>query len=110
MFGLFNGKKESTGVFIPVDNGFKEVTTINVKDHSLNDVSAHLGYETDRVHMYFGDYDSNFDIQNVFFDIATKRIAWIHVKRKVTKIDNSKLKHFLRNFDSEYEFSTYDQD
>lgn len=106
MFALFK-KNESSGIFIPFKNGFKEVTTINIKDHSFNDVSSHLGYSPNKIHVYFGDFDTNFEIQNVFFDIETKKIVWIHVKSDVKQIDSNKLEHFLRNLDSAVEFSTY---
>ncbi|NOS94057.1 MAG: hypothetical protein HOP30_19240 [Cyclobacteriaceae bacterium] len=104
MFNLFN-KRESSGFFIPEKNGFREFTG-NLEDGSFNGMSRHLGYHPDHVHIYFGDFNSEFEIQQVAFEIFTDNIIFIYTKKTVREISDKKLKFFLRDYKIQTEYDS----
>jgi hypothetical protein len=55
--GLFNfSKKESSGIFIPKDGGYVELTE-SIENDSINGIAEYLGYELNQIHTYMGDFD-----------------------------------------------------
>lgn len=104
MFNIFK-KKKSSGVFVPSGDTFKEVTE-KIEETSLNGISIHLGYHPDQLLYYFGQHDTEFDIQQVAFEIFTDRIVFVLTKSSVDSIDRKKLKCFLKDFNLDEEYDS----
>ena len=101
--GLFSNKKNSTGIFIPVGNEFVEFTE-TTSENSINGIAAHLGYNKDQFSTYFGDFDLNYDVQNVVIEIFSCKIIFVLTKPTVTKLKKHKVDYFMRNFNFQKEF------
>jgi len=104
MFNLFK-KKQSSGVFVPDGNGFKEVID-KIENASLNGISIHLGYHPDQLRFYFGQFNMEYEIQQVAFEFLTDNIAFILTKTTVDKVDKMKLQYFLKDFKIAEEFDS----
>lgn len=104
MFNLFK-KKQSSGVFIPDGNEFREVTD-KIEDASLNGISIHLGYHPDQLRFYFGQFNMEYEIQQVAFEFLTDNIAFVLTKTTVDKVDKKKLQYFLKDFKVTEEFDS----
>jgi len=104
MFNLFK-KKQSSGVFIPDGNDFKEVAD-KIEDASLNGISIHLGYHPDQLHFYYGQFNMEFDIHQVAFEFLTDNVAFVLTKKTVDKVDKKKLQYFLKDFKTSEEFDS----
>jgi len=104
MFNLFK-KKQSSGVFVPDGNGFKEVID-KIENASLNGISIHLGYHPDQLRFYFGQFNMEYEIQQVAFEFLTDNIALILTKTTVDKVDKKKLQYFLKDFKIAEEFDS----
>ena len=104
MFNLFK-KKQSSGVFVPDGNGFKEVID-KIENASLNGISIHLGYHPDQLRFYFGQFNMEYEIQQVAFEFLTDNIALILTKTTVDKVDKMKLQYFLKDFKIAEEFDS----
>lgn len=95
---LFGKKKTSSGIFVPAGKKFNEITD-EIANTSINGISEHLGYNTDQVQTYFGNFDQDADVQQVIFEVFTKNIVFVLTKKHVTQLSKSKVDHFLRAFD-----------
>ncbi len=101
--------KKSSGIFIPNGDQFSELTDY-IGEGSINDITIHLGYHPDQTKVYFGDFDQNFDVVDVIIEIFSCNIVFVLTKDTVTKLDKSKVDYFLRDFDYDSEFDSYDID
>jgi hypothetical protein len=97
--------KESSRVFVPSGDTFIEVTgkieETSTDGISFRGISLHLGYHPDQLRGYFGQYDIEFDIQQVVFEIFTDRIVFALTKSTVDHVDQKKLNYFLKDFKQE---------
>lgn len=106
---LHSFSKKSSGIFIPNGDQFSELTDY-IGEGSINDISLHLGYNPDQTITYFGDFDQNFDVENIIIEIFSCKIIYVLTKCTVTKLDKSKVDYFLKDFNCTVEFDSYNID
>jgi len=103
---LSSSNKKSSGIFVPADGGFKELTD-TVANRSIIGISNYLGYHEDQVYTYHTDYNENEDIMNVIFEIFTNKIVFILAKSTCLKVSNRDVSHRIRGFRWEEEYDSY---
>lgn len=106
LFSFFKSNKKSSGIFVPDNSGFKELTD-SITTKSINDISMHLGYHPDQVHSYFGNYKPENKIQCVVMEIFTKNIVYVSTLDSVLSLSKNTVNHFLRDFNLREEFKSY---
>lgn len=94
---------ESTGYFIPAKGGFVELEDAPV-NASFNDITHHLGYHTDQIHTFFGDYDPESEIQAVGLEIFSNNVAYVCTQKSVLELPLFKVQKFLQKLRLEEEF------
>jgi hypothetical protein len=101
---LFSSKKESSGIFVPAENGFRELTD-GPAAPSVNEMAKYFGYEPDQVHFYLGRaWTPESTIQAVIFEIFTDKVVYVATHKSVTHLTPSMLNTFLRGFNALEEF------
>lgn len=103
---LFGGNKQSSGLFIPDNSGFKELTD-EIPIKSINAISEHLGYHPDQVYSYYEGQESKSDISNVIVEVFSRNIVFVLTKDTVTKLDKKRVDNYLRNFTVKNVFNSY---
>lgn len=96
-------QKLSTGYFVPFGSEFKELLNAPA-NASFDDISAHLGYHSDQIHMFLGDYDPTSDIQAIGFEIFTTNIAFVCTQKSVVKLTDAEVGNFSKKFRFQDEF------
>jgi len=101
---FFSSKKESSGIFVPAENGFRELTD-GPGAPSVNEMAVYFGYEPDQVHFYIGRaWTPESAIQTVIFEVFTDKIVYVATHKSVTLLTHSMLNTFLRGFNVLEEF------
>lgn len=105
--GFFtSANKKSTGIFVPQEGGYQELTD-TIENTSILGVSTHLGYHPDQIHVYHTDYDENDDIINVIFEVFTNKIIYVLAKTSCLKVSSRDVSHRLRSYDWAEQYDSY---
>jgi len=105
--GLFSSSsKKSSGIFIPQNGGFAELTN-EIENTSIIGISHFLGYHEDQIHTYHTDYNENEDIMNVVFEVFTNNIIFVLTKSTCSKVSSRDVSHRIRSFKWEEEYDSY---
>lgn len=98
LLSLFQSKKESTGIFIPKENGFVELEDVPASE-SINDIASHLGYNTDQFYVHNSYFGPEIEpVRSVIFELFTQNIIYVLTTKAVTKLKQSQLTMALRTF------------
>lgn len=94
---LFPKKELSTGIFIPDEDSFSELTE-EIENGSINGIAIHMGYHPDQIHTYFGEFDLDADIQQIILEVFTNNIVFVLTKKTVKTLRKNKVDQFLKKF------------
>lgn len=96
-------QKKSSGIFIPKNDGFIELTE-PIENTSINGIALHLGYHPDqRICCYF---DQTIDVKHVIMEIFSSKILFVLTSDTLVKLDKRKVDYYLRNFNIDKEFDS----
>lgn len=102
---ITDNKNLSSGVFIPHNSGFKELLD-SIPENSINAIAKHLGYSPEMFHTYFGEYNTEADIQAVIFEIFTSNIIFVSTKNSVKSLSAKQVKDYLKKYNVNNEFDS----
>lgn len=92
MFSFFKKKSESrqsTGVFIPDESGFIELT--DIQNLSINQMLEKQGYHPDTTHHHIVTNDVSDQIQSIIFEVFTKNVIMVITDKSVLSLDSVRI-------------------
>lgn len=95
-------KSTSSGVFIPSENGFKELTTID-SGHSFNDIASHLGRHPDTLQGFFHEGP----IKCIAFEVFTKNVVFVMTDTKTTTLSKERIDKICKGYDPSIELDNF---
>jgi hypothetical protein len=98
--------KTSSGLFVPVRFGYREIAD-PISKESTNKITEFLGYHIDQVSTYLGDFKQEYNIDTVVFELFTTKIVFVRTEESVVNLKKSKVDFFLRNFSVKNQYDSY---
>lgn len=102
---LFGPSKKSTGIYVPHGNGFRELTD-QIENKSINGIAEYLGYNTNQIHTFIGNWNQKNEIQNVVTKIFTTEILFIITLDSVMQLQKHSVDKFMAGFHFQNEYDS----
>ena len=93
-------------VFINNKGVFEKLNN-EVASKSINDISLHLGYNTDQICSYFGENEKKSSIEAVLLEVFTTNVVAVLTQENIDNLSTKAIDKFLESFSIDHEFSSY---